>query len=349
MKDEKVMRFIRFKAFILIFIFLALSACQDVEEMDRHLGDFSIFVSPILDPTIIQDRFSSLEEPFKEALILRGYTVNQFEIEVSSNYQAVGEALASGSIAVGFINNLTYAEFYDEAIEPILLAKRGGYSVNSFDPVAYNTGEVIRRDTVNIVDSYSGLIHTGPSNYGQTLYQLFTENGLVSWEELNEAKWCVAQNVTSATGYVLPSIWLKKTYNKSISELKNVVPLTSTSEFALYLATEECDIAAIYAGMRTDYEMLWQKDFLRTESIWNEVKVIGVTEPFLNDVFAISNNHPKMTAKLKQDLTEIIRSFTQTETGQLALGSLNILDLEFTTKDEFSTMVNDYREFKRGE
>jgi phosphonate transport system substrate-binding protein len=327
---------------------LLLQACsgKPQDNHDRELGDFTIVISPLLDPETILNRFTLLEEPIKTLLEDRGYKVNSVNVVVSSTYAAAGEALSTGSISFGFLNNLSYAEYSSESIEPILLPLRGSYSVDSSNPNDFNTGQQILREPTVLTDAYYGLIHVGPSDYGRYLYEQFSLGHEISWEMLNQAKWCLHANVTSATGYVLPSIWLRETYNKGISNLDHVLSVHITSEFPLYLAQEECDIAGIYAGLRTDYEHRWQNDFKRLKPIWDEVKVIGVTASFKNDPFVVSWNHPAMTEELKMVLQDIFLILLETEAGKEAFMSLNIIDMIPTQRSDFDELVQKYQNFK---
>ena len=97
---------------------------------------------------------------------------------------------------------------------------------------------------------------------------------------------------------------------KKISDLSNVVPLDSGYGTAFsYAAAEQVDIIVCYADGRNDYEASWtlpvdQKDETgkqgmgRSDSIWNELNVIGVTDGIYNDTVAISKESPYYTPEL---------------------------------------------------
>lgn len=98
-------------------------------------------------------------------------------------------------------------------------------------------------------------------------------------------------NTSSSAGYVYPTMWLMENYDgKKISDLSNVTPSVGYADAFAQAAAEQFDIIVCYADGRRDYEKAWNlptdsKDETgkagmgRTDSIWNELNVIGVTEP----------------------------------------------------------------------
>ena len=55
------------------------------------------------------------------------------------------------------------------------------------------------------------------------------------------------------------------------------------------LAAGTCDIATIYSDARMHYQDRWTTDYGRTESIWDEAHVIGVTRRIANDGIIVNN------------------------------------------------------------
>ena len=115
---------------------------------------------------------------------------------------------------------------------------------------------------------------------------------------------------------------------KKISDLSNVVPLDSGYGTAFsYAAAEQVDIIVCYADGRNDYEASWtlpvdQKDETgkqgmgRSDSIWNELNVIGVTDGIYNDTVAISKESPYYTPELIDALQQCFINIINTDEGQ---------------------------------
>ena len=62
----------------------------------------------------------------------------------------------------------------------------------------------------------------GPSEKGQALLEKVNNGEELTWDDLNDATWAVMK-LTSASGYIYPSLWLNEKYGKGISDLANAV------------------------------------------------------------------------------------------------------------------------------
>ena len=150
----------------------------------------------------------------------------------------------------------------------------------------------------------------------------------LTWEDLDKATWAV-QKTSSSAGYIYPSMWLMANYDgKKISDLSNVMALDSGYGTAFsYAAAEQVDVIVCYADGRNDYEASWmlptdQQDETgkqgmgRSESIWNELNVIGVTDGIYNDTVAISKASPYYTPELVAALQDCFINIINTEEGK---------------------------------
>ena len=137
------------------------------------------------------------------------------------------------------------------------------------------------------------------------------------------------QKTSSSAGYIYPTMWLMKNYDgKKISDLSNVIPIDSGYGTAFsYAAAESVDVIVCYADGRNDYEASWtlpvtEKDETgkqgmgRSESIWNELNVIGVTDGIYNDTVAISKESPFYTDELKAALQDCFINIINTDEGK---------------------------------
>ena len=118
------------------------------------------------------------------------------------------------------------------------------------------------------------------------------------------------------------------TLGAAFEAVMNGVPLDSGYGTAFsYAAAEQVDIIVCYADGRNDYEASWtlpvdQKDETgkqgmgRSESIWNELNVIGVTDGIYNDTVAISKESPYYTPELIDALQQCFINIINTDEGQ---------------------------------
>ena len=172
---------------------------------------------------------------------------------------------------------------------------------------------------------YRSLIYATPSAYGQELAAKVNAGEKLTWEDLDKATWAV-QKTSSSAGYIYPSMWLMDNYDgKKISDLSNVMPIDSGYGTAFsYAAAESVDIIVCYADGRNDYEAAWvlptgeadptgKAGMGRTDSIWNELNVIGVTPGIYNDTVSITKANadvynPEFIAAMQQALINVINT-----------------------------------------
>lgn len=126
-----------------------------------------------------------------------------------------------------------------------------------------------------------------------------------TWDDVSKANWAVLKNSSSA-GYIYPTMWLMDNFEgKKITDLPSVVTLSGYGESFAQAAAEAVDVIVCYADGRRDYEAAWniptdQKDATekagmgRTDTIWNELNVIGVTAPIYNDTVSITRAKPEV-------------------------------------------------------
>lgn len=247
---------------------------------------------------------ANLPELVKAEMLNQGYDIGQVEISVGSDYNATGEAMAAGSIDVGWLPGGTYA-LYSADTEVILTATRNGLSNDSTNPADWN-GEANKtlKDGPQVT-FYRSLIYATPSAYGKELAAKVNAGEKLSWEDLNKASWDVMRTSSSA-GYIYPTLWLMEHYEgKKISDLDSVATLAGYAEGFAMAASETIDIIVCYADGRNDYEDAWklpitEKDptgkggMGREASIWDELNVIGVTEGIYNDTVAVTKARPEI-------------------------------------------------------
>ncbi len=309
-------------AFILVSI-LALgcvSAMADTVKMDKLTFQFV----PSKDADVIITGTKNLPELVKAEMLKQGYDIGEVEITVGTDYNAVGEAMAAGAIDVGWLPGGTYAIYsQNKEVDVILTATRAGLSNDSTDPKTWNGDANKTLPTDQQVTFYRSLIYATPSEYGKQLAAKVNAGEKLTWDELSAATWAVASTSSSA-GYIYPTMWLMENYDgKKVSDLPNVIQLGYGDAFA-QAAAEQVDIICCYADGRRDYEAAWnlavgsadptgKAGMGRTDSIWNEMNVIGVTEGIYNDTVAVTTAkadiyNPEFISALQTSLINIINT-----------------------------------------
>ena len=263
-------------ALVMVFGLSATAYAADRPHFDKLTLEFV----PSKDADVIITGTANLPELVKDEMAKLGYDIDEVDITVGTSYDATGEAMAAGAIDLGWLPGGTYALYSDDT-EVILTATRKGLSNDSENPADWNGEKNATKKDGPQVTFYRALIYAAPSEYG-----------------------------------------------KKISDLSNVIPIDSGYGTAFsYAAAESVDVIVCYADGRNDYEASWmlpveEKDETgkqgmgRSESIWNELNVIGVTDGIYNDTVAISKESPFYTDELKAALQDCFINIINTDEGK---------------------------------
>ena len=297
------------------------------EPANQHFDKLTLEFVPSKDADVIIAGTQNLPELVKAEMAKLGYDIDEVDITVGTSYDATGEAMSAGSIDLGWLPGGTYALYSDDT-DVILTATRNGLSNDSVNPADWNGEANATKKDGPQVTYYRSLIYAAPTEYGKKLAEKVNNGEALTWEDLDGARWAV-QKTSSSAGYIYPSMWLMANYDgKKISDLSNVIPLDSGYGTAFsYAAAEQVDIIVCYADGRNDYETSWmlpvdQKDETgkqgmgRSESIWNELNVIGVTEGIYNDTVAISKASQYYTPEIVAALQDCFINIINTEEGK---------------------------------
>lgn len=297
------------------------------EPANQHFDKLTLEFVPSKDADVIIAGTQNLPELVKAEMAKLGYDIDEVDITVGTSYDATGEAMSAGSIDLGWLPGGTYALYSDDT-DVILTATRNGLSNDSTTPADWNGEANATKKDGPQVTYYRSLIYAAPTEYGKKLAEKVNNGEALTWEDLDGARWAV-QKTSSSAGYIYPSMWLMANYDgKKISDLSNVIPLDSGYGTAFsYAAAEQVDIIVCYADGRNDYEASWmlpvdQKDDTgkqgmgRSESIWNELNVIGVTEGIYNDTVAISKASQYYTPEIVAALQDCFINIINTEEGK---------------------------------
>lgn len=279
----------------------------------KQLEKLSIYFVPSREPEEIVTATEPLKEMLQAELLKEGYDVEEVDIKVGTTFEAVGEALSSGTTDIGFIPGGTYV-LYDDGAEVILTATRDGLSVDSDVAKDWNAQEPITASENQAV-SYRALFIAGPSEKGQAIAAKVNAGEALTWDDINSLSWSVMSS-SSPAGYIYPSLWLQDNFGKGITDLSSAVQSDSYGSAFARLASGQIDGLLTYADARRDYEDKWTTEFGRSASIWEETDVIGVTAPIYNDTISVSTNSKIMDEDLKAALQNAFINIGNTQEGK---------------------------------
>lgn len=302
------------KRFLALFSVLVLSMSMLVGcgSKTADNDELVVYFVPSRDPAEIQKATKPLAEMLKAELSKLGYDFEKVRIEVGTSFEAVGEALSSGTAQVGFIPGGTYV-LYDDGVDVALTATRFGLNHDSENPADWNTAPT--ENTNNKVKYYRSLVIAGPSEKGQKLAAKINNGEKLTLDDIQGATWGVSSNTTSPAGYIYPSLWLQENFGISITDLKSKVALDNYATSLSQLASGQIDVMVTYADARLDYVDQWNSNFGRTASIWDETNVIGVTDGIYNDTISVTKD-ASMTSELKEAIQQAFINIGNTEEGQ---------------------------------
>ena len=297
---------------LLSVLVLSMSMLVGCGSKSASNDELVVYFVPSRDPAEIQKATKPLAEMLKAELSKLGYDFEKVRIEVGTSFEAVGEALSSGTAQVGFIPGGTYV-LYDDGVDVALTATRFGLNHDSENPADWNTAPT--ENTNNKVKYYRSLVIAGPSEKGQKLAAKINNGEKLTLDDIQGATWGVSSNTTSPAGYIYPSLWLQENFGISITDLKSKVALDNYATSLSQLASGQIDVMVTYADARLDYVDQWNSNFGRTASIWDETNVIGVTDGIYNDTISVTKD-ASMTSELKEAIQQAFINIGNTEEGQ---------------------------------
>jgi phosphonate transport system substrate-binding protein len=278
-----------------------------------EIDEISVGFVPSRDPDEIVTATKPLEQLLIDELAEYGYDVNSVDITVGTSYEAVGEALSAGTLDVGFIPGGTFV-LYDDSAEVILTATRAGLNNDSENPADWNENKPTE-GTDEQVTYYRSLLIAGPSEKGRELAEKINSGEELTWEDIDSASWSVMSSSSSA-GYIYPTIWLQENFDKSLTDLSQIVQADSYANSFARLASEQVDLIVAYADARRDYVDLWEAEYGRETDIWEETDVVGVTPGIYNDTISVSQFSDIMDDDLKEAIQQAFISLAQTDEGR---------------------------------
>lgn len=313
------------------------SKTKESDSGSKALDELNVMFVPSKNPDDIVAATKPLSGLLQEELKKEGVEVKNVKISVGTDFQAVGEALSSGSADVGYgVPGGTYAVYKDET-EVILTATRAGLNKDSDKAKDWNDGKPTEKLTDKVAKSYRSLLIAGPSAKGQELAKKVNAGEDLTWDDLNGANWGLAAP-TSSAGYIYPSLWLNDNVKHNITELKSTVQNDSYGSGFARLASGQIDVLPVYADARSDFADAWTKEYGKKD-IWTETNVIGVTVPIYNDAILVSKKSDKMDDKVKEALQNALINMAKTDEGKKVIAVYSHSGYEKATDSDYDTEV----------
>lgn len=288
---------------------LVLTGCGSNSEASKDIKTLNVSFVPSAPADEILQASKPLEDMLKEEMSKFGYNIENVEINVGTTYEAVGEALTSGTTDIALIPGGTYVSYEEDGAKLALTATRDALSVDSENPADWNKKPTTLTD--DQATFYRSLIVAGPSEKGKKLQEEVKSGKELTFDELADATWCV-QSPTSSAGYSYPTLWLSKNFDgKTINDLPNKTEIKGYGEAVARLSAQQCDIAPMYADARTDNDASWTS----SENIFDATSVIGVTDKIMNDTISVSENSKVYSDEFLKAVQQSFINIASTEEG----------------------------------
>lgn len=284
------------KIIIILLTSLVLQACQVI--LPTKVETLNLVISPNISEETFLNYKNEFLSSLKAELLKNGYDVNEVSLQLATSNQQATEMVITQVADLGFLTKLSFFENRESQLSVLLTQLEYSYNLELEDINAWNDKAQLDANKTLSDRHYAG-IYLGSSPKGLELFTKFNQGEGLTWIDLNSAKWCHVL-VTSQEGYIYPSLWLIDNYSRRIAELFNHERVVKGyPELMLKLANQECDIVVGPDTLREEYESVWtksieQEGFNRNSSIYNEVKLIGLSSPILHDPVVYSSLNEKL-------------------------------------------------------
>ena len=332
------------KVLTLLSVLIFLQACQVI--LPTKVETLNIVISP----NISEETFSKYKSEFlsvlKSELLDNGYDVNELNIQLAtSNIQAT-EMIITQVADIGFLTKLSYFENRESNLEVLLSQLEYSYNLETDDLSLWNDKAQLDTSKTLLDRHYAG-IYLGPSPKGQELYAKINQGESLTWIDLNSAKWCHVL-VTSQEGYIYPSLWLIDNYSRRIAELfSHELVIKGYPELMLKLANQECDVIVGPDSIREEFERVWtqsieQDGFNRSASIYNEVKLIALSNPILHDPVVYSSLNEKLDEGLINAVKNSLINISNLEIKNPLLEAMDVKGFVESNNEAYDSFKSAY-------
>lgn len=324
---------------LLVLLLLVLQGCQGI--LPTKVESLNLVISP----NISEETFLKVKNEFlsllKTELLNNGYDVNKIEIQYTTSNNQATESIVTKMADIGFLTKLSYYENRENNLEVLLSQLEYSYNLSTDDLSAWNDKAQLVTNKVLLDHHYAG-IYVGSSTKGQELYNKFNQGESLTWIDLNSSKWCHIV-VTSQEGYIYPSLWLIDNFSRRIAELfSHELVVKGYPELMSKLANQECDIVVGPDTLREEYEEEWSKSFNRSTSIYNEVKMIAITQPILHNPIVYSSLNEKLDEGLLSAIKKSLMNITNSENKNPLLEAMDVKGLVESNNEAYDSFKPAY-------
>lgn len=226
-----------------------------------------------------------------------GVEIRNVTVTYGTSYAATAEALDQGGVQLAFFPAAELVRCGGGAV-PILADARQTLSVDSTDPTDWNTGCAAEPEE-GWTAGVNALLCAAPTDYGRNLASRVQSGKTLSWTELNHAHWGVLSG-DSLAGSQCVQLWLEDNYeDNDLTDLNSVTVYDGWEELLRAAADGRIDLFPLPPDLRSTYEDLWTMEktktdaggargFGRTEPIYEELPVVGVTGRLYSFVAAVT-------------------------------------------------------------
>ena len=280
------------------------------------------------DPASLLESLGRLDDSLKAALAEAGVEVETVTITVGSSVSASGQAAAEGTVDAAVLPSAQALVRYGGEAPVLMTRAYRGLTRSGEEPSDWN-GQTANAYTDEGTAGRRELVCTGPSEYGQALAGRVADGKTVSFTELNHARW----GLIGGSSDEQLELWLADHYEGStLADLEQTAYYDGYEEALAALAAGEVDVIPLSADLRVEYAQQWTTETTRvtdsgaqglgrTAEIWEEVQVVGVTEPAYGTTVAAGVGSPWAEEPLADALLAAFNALDRDE-DLMALGGV---------------------------
>lgn len=260
-----------------------------------------------------------------------GVSVGAVSVTVGSSPAATAQALAEGTVDVGFLPAADLIRSGGDAAAVLAEAENNGLSNDGQVPADWNGSEHATALVPGVRQAGTfALVCAAPTAYGAQLSARAESGQALTWEELSRARWGVLSR-DSLGGWGCLAVWLVDHYDgSSVEDLPEVTEYGSFEELLRAAAAGQIDAFPLRADARLDVADAWtlpegeesgsgMAGFGREKSVWEEVRCIGVTPTLYAVTAAVRAGDSTLAGEAFQNaLDTVLVNLGEQEPGSMA-------------------------------
>lgn len=259
-----------------------------------------------------------------------GVEVGEVTVTVGTSPAATAQALAEGTVDVGFLPAADLIRSGGDAVAVLAEAENNGLSNDGEVPADWNGSEHATALVPGVRQAGTfALVCAAPTTYGTQLSARAESGQPLTWEELSRARWGVLSQ-DSLGGWGCFAVWLADNYDGSaVADLPDVTEYESFEELLRAAAAGEIDAFPLRADARLDVADAWtlgkneksssgMPGFGREKSVWEEVRCIGVTPTLYAVTAAVRGDSTLAGDAFQNALDTVLVNLGEQEPGSMA-------------------------------